>query len=58
MKQVWVTVSAPEELGTRIHIGQPATVTTDAIPDRTFTANVIQVNPSADPQSASSRSGS
>jgi HlyD family secretion protein len=51
MKQVWVSVSAPEELSTKIHIGQPATIRTDAIPGRTFTGNVIQVNPSADPQS-------
>ncbi len=51
MKQVWATISVPEEICARIHIGQSATVAFDAYPDKKFSANVIQINPSADPQS-------
>jgi RND family efflux transporter MFP subunit len=51
MRQVWVTVSVPEEIDGRISLGQPATVTLDAKPGRTFVGKVTQVNPSADPQS-------
>ena len=51
MKQVWVTVSVPEEICPKLHIGQPATVTLDAFPEKSFTASVIQINPSADMQS-------
>jgi membrane fusion protein, multidrug efflux system len=49
-KQVWVSVAVPDTVSAKTHIGQPVTVRFDAIPDRTFTASVIQVNPSADPQ--------
>jgi RND family efflux transporter MFP subunit len=51
MRQVWVTVFVPEEIAPKIHIGQPATLKFDAIPDRGFTGSVIQLNPSADPTS-------
>lgn len=51
MKQVWVTISVPEEISTMVHIGQPATVTLDALNGQKFTGSVIQVNPSADLQS-------
>ncbi len=34
-----------------VHIGQPATVTFDALPGRSFAGSVIQFNPSADLQS-------
>ena len=49
-KQVWVTVAVPDTVSSKVHIGQEVTMKFDAIPDRTFTASVIQVNPSADPQ--------
>ena len=51
IKQVWVTIAVPEEVIPKIHIGQPAKVILDALPGRVFTASVIQINPSADPQS-------
>jgi membrane fusion protein (multidrug efflux system) len=51
MRQVWVTVSVPEEVGGRIRLGQMGEVRLDALPGRTFTGKVTQVNPSADPAS-------
>lgn len=51
VKQVWVTISVPEEISTMVHIGQSATVTLDALPDQKFTGSVVQFNPSADLQS-------
>ncbi len=50
-RQIWVTISVPEEISPRIHIGQPARVTVDALPGRVFMGSVIQVNGAADPQS-------
>ena len=50
-KQIWVTASVPEDVCAKLHIGQPAQITLDAFPDRQFTASIIQINPSADPQS-------
>ena len=49
-RQVWVSISVPDEVSARIHLGQDATVWFDALPGRTFTASVVQINPSADPQ--------
>ena len=51
MKQVWVTIAVPEEIYARVHIGQPARVALDALPGRTFSGSIIQVNPSADTDS-------
>ncbi len=51
MKQIWVTVSVPEEVSSKLHINQPAEVTVDALPKRVFRGSIIQLNPSADPQS-------
>jgi HlyD family secretion protein len=51
MKQVWVSVAVPEEVCSRLHIGGTAKVRLDAVPDKTFTASIIQINPSADVQS-------
>jgi RND family efflux transporter MFP subunit len=51
VKQVWVTISVPEEISTLVHIGQPATVTLDALPGQRFAGSVVQFNPSADLQS-------
>lgn len=50
-KQVWVTIAVPEEVCAKVHIGQSARVALDALPGRTFTGSIIQVNPSADVQS-------
>lgn len=51
VRQIWVTVPVPEEVSRRIAYGQTATVTLDALPGRSFTGKVVQVNPAADPQS-------
>lgn len=51
VKQVWVTISVPEEIGPQVHIGQPATVEFDALPGRKYSGSVVQFNPSADLQS-------
>jgi len=51
VKQVWVTIAVPEEVCAKIHLGQPATISFDALPGRIFDASVVQINPSADPQS-------
>ncbi|HEY3268186.1 MAG TPA: efflux RND transporter periplasmic adaptor subunit [Armatimonadota bacterium] len=51
IRQVYVTVAAPEDVSRRIFTGQPATVRVDAIPGKTFAAKVAQVNPAADPAS-------
>ncbi|MEN6519733.1 MAG: efflux RND transporter periplasmic adaptor subunit [Armatimonadota bacterium] len=50
-KQIWVSVSVPEDICSRIHIGQPSKINFDAFPDKTFSASVIQINPSADSMS-------
>jgi multidrug efflux pump subunit AcrA (membrane-fusion protein) len=51
MRQVWVTVSLPEEVSGKIRLGQVARVNLDSIPGRTFYGKVTQINPSADPTS-------
>ncbi|MEN6403595.1 MAG: efflux RND transporter periplasmic adaptor subunit [Armatimonadia bacterium] len=49
-KQIWVNVSVPDTVSAVARVGQPITVTLDAMPGKTFTATVVQVNPSADPE--------
>jgi HlyD family secretion protein len=49
-KQIWVSIAVPDAVSARIHLSQPVTVWFDALPGRSLTASVIQVNPSADPQ--------
>lgn len=51
VKQVWVTISVPEEVGPQVHIGQSAVVEFDGLPGRKYTGSVVQFNPSADLQS-------
>jgi HlyD family secretion protein len=51
IRQVWVTIPVPEEVSRRITFGLPAAVTFDALPSRTFTGKVTQINPAADPMS-------
>ena len=51
MKQVWVTVAVPEEVCARLHIGRPAAIRFDALLGQAFSASIIQINPSADPES-------
>lgn len=50
-KQIWVTIAVPEEISPKLHIGQPAKVAVDALPDRAFMGSIIQVNGAADPES-------
>jgi RND family efflux transporter MFP subunit len=50
-KQIWVSVSVPEDVCARIHIGQQAQIKFDAFPNKEFEASVIQINPSADSMS-------
>lgn len=51
VKDVWVTAAVPEEVCAKLHLGQEVRIRLDAIPERTFTASIVQINPSADPQS-------
>jgi membrane fusion protein (multidrug efflux system) len=46
-KQVWVSVAVPDDVSERTHLGQMVDVKFDALPGRTFSASVIQINPSA-----------
>lgn len=48
MKQVWVSVGVPEEISSKLHIGQNASVKLDAFSGRIFTGSIVQINPSAD----------
>ena len=47
---VWVNVSVPSEVAGKLATGQTITVVFDGLPGRTFTATIVQLNPSADPQ--------
>ncbi|MHB9134271.1 MAG: efflux RND transporter periplasmic adaptor subunit [Armatimonadota bacterium] len=49
LHQVWVTLAVPEDVCTKIHIGQPGTVKFDTYGDKTFTGSIVQINPAADP---------
>jgi multidrug efflux pump subunit AcrA (membrane-fusion protein) len=51
MRQVWVTVSLPEEVSGKIRLGQTGVVSLDAVPGHGFVGKVTQINPSADPAS-------
>lgn len=51
MRQIWVAIAVPEEIVAKLHIGQPAKITLDAFRGRAFIGSIIQINPSADPQS-------
>lgn len=51
VKQVWVTASVPEDVCAKLHIGGPVSIKLDALPEKTLAASIIQINPSADPQS-------
>jgi len=51
IRQIWVTIAVPEEISPKLHIGRPAKVTLDALPNRVFFGSIIQVNGAADPQS-------
>jgi RND family efflux transporter MFP subunit len=48
---VWVSIAVPEEVSRKIYVGQPARITLDALPGKSFNGKVTQYNPSADPTS-------
>lgn len=50
-QQVYATTSVPEDVSRHIYAGMRATATFDALPGRTFTGPITQINPAADPQS-------
>lgn len=51
INSVWISISVPEDVCAKLHIGQPAKISFDALPNEEYTASVAQINPSADPQS-------
>ena len=51
LQQVYVTTSIPEEISNSVRLGQTASAVFDALPGRTYTGKITQVNPAADPQS-------
>ncbi len=51
MRQVWVSVPIPEEVGRKVRVGQTTQVKLDAMPNRAFSGRVVQLNPAVDPAS-------
>lgn len=49
-RDIWVSFPVPDTVGPSLSSGTEVTVTFDAIPGQRFTADVVQINPSADPQ--------
>lgn len=50
LNAVWVTIGVPDTVCTRLRLGQPATVTFDALGGVKLTGRIAQINPSADAQ--------
>ncbi len=51
INSMWVTISVPENVVLKTSIGQEVQVALDALPGKSFTATIIQINPAADAQS-------
>ena len=51
VRQVWASISMPEEASRRIHNGMRVKVTLDALPGKTFDGPIVQVDPATDPTS-------
>lgn len=51
LKWLYVTASVPIEDIAKVTLGEPLSFTVDALPGKTFTAKIAQINPSADSQS-------
>ena len=49
-RQIWVSFAVPDDVCSCLHIGHEAEVRFDALPEREFTASIVQINPAADPQ--------
>jgi RND family efflux transporter MFP subunit len=45
-----VRLKVPEMMATWVPVGQPLTLTVEALPDRTFSGKIWRINPSDDPQ--------
>ena len=50
-----LTVSVPSSRLSLVHVGQPLEFSTDAVPGRTFTGQVMFINPAIDPSSRSAQ---
>lgn len=50
LSRVWVSMAVPDAVCARLREGQGVEVRFDTIPDRQFTATIVQINPAADPQ--------
>lgn len=48
---VWVVMAVPDQVATRLHIGQTALVTFDVYAGRAFVGSIAQINAAADVQS-------
>ena len=48
MNSVWVSIAVPEEVSRQIRVGQPATMTFDALPGRMYLGIVVLYTPAAD----------
>jgi RND family efflux transporter MFP subunit len=51
LEWLYVVGSLPLEDAAKVHVGQEADMTFDAMPNREFTGKITQVNPAGDPQS-------
>lgn len=49
IRQVWVTLSVPEDIHRALTLGQTGAITFDALPGRTYTGTITQINRAADP---------
>lgn len=49
-RQIWVSVSVPDTIRGLVQMGTEVAVRFDAVPDQAFTASVVQISPSADPE--------
>ena len=48
VKQIWVTFTVSESISAKLHFGQAVDVSIDALPNSKFSANIVQMNASAD----------
>lgn len=51
VRQVFVSVPTPEDVATRVVLGDTGTVRIDSLPGKTFVGKVTQINAAADPTS-------
>lgn len=51
LNDIWVSIAVPDDVSTKVHLSQPATIVFDALGGKTFDGRIAQINPSADAQS-------